>query len=142
MNRERLHRLVDMVLDVPDGDLTFRTSITIDNAGDHQISIYFHVGQPGNKSDCYVSNFKRFHYSEDFISDPTFAKAEKGLMKAKQEALKYEEGKRLKKRDKTDDVCGSSKETDGEPKNVRTCSVVRAAQTVQHKQKERGGNLI
>ena len=118
MTRERLHRLVDMVLDLPDVDLKHRASITIDNAGDHLIRVNSPVEWPKNKSEHYASNYESFCYPETFINDADFAKAEKRLERAIQEALEDEENKGREEGDQSADVCGSSHEADGEGEDV------------------------
>ena len=117
MTRERLHMLVDMVLDVPDVDCNYRASITIDNAGDHRIYIYAPV-ELRNKSEYYVSAYESFSYSDEYIRDKMLTKAEKRLEEVRQEALEDEENEGSEERDQTADVCGSSNEADGEGKDV------------------------
>ena len=77
MTRERLHQMVDLVLACSKWGKKHRADITIDNDGDHQVSVYINVGERDNKSSVFVCDETRFSTCPpDWVRDPNFDAAE------------------------------------------------------------------
>lgn len=79
MTRERIHQLVDLVLDTGRWGKSNRTCIMIDGDNDHWVNIHLNIGT-GSKSTTYFSDTERAEYYPDsHILDPNFDAAEARL---------------------------------------------------------------
>lgn len=81
MTRERIHQLVDLVLDCKHWGLNHRASITVDNDGDHTMTIHFRVADDDSEYNRYFCDKnRRDTYSLTFNTfDPNFDAAEARL---------------------------------------------------------------
>lgn len=79
MDKQRLHQLVDLVLDTSHWGKSNRACIMVDGDGDNWINIYLNVGT-GSKSTTYYSDTERASTCPDaYILDPNFDAAEAQL---------------------------------------------------------------
>lgn len=76
MDKQRLHQLVDLVLDTGHWGKKNRACIMIDGDNDHWVNIHLDVGT-GSKSTTYFSDTERADtYPDGYILDPNFDAAE------------------------------------------------------------------
>lgn len=85
MDKKRLHQLVDLVLDCEHWGLNHRASITVDNDGDHTMTIHFRVGDDDSDFRRFYCDTERRDTYSDFYNtlDPNFDAAEariRGMM--------------------------------------------------------------
>ena len=79
MTRERIHQLVDLVLDTEHWGRKNRACIFVDGDGDNWVNIYTDIGT-GSKSTTYYSDIEREGtYPDRDIIDPNFDAAEARL---------------------------------------------------------------
>ena len=78
MTRERIHQIVDLVLDCSGWKKEHRSSITVDNDGDHTVSVHLNVGERCSESVVYYSDAGRkdTYDPNEFVFDPNFDAAE------------------------------------------------------------------
>lgn len=79
MTRERIHQLVDLVLDTEHWGKKNRACIMIDGDNDHWVNLHLDIGT-GSKSTTYFSDTERADtYHDGYILDPNFDAAEARL---------------------------------------------------------------
>lgn len=79
MTRERIHQLVDLVLDTEHWGKSNRACIFVDGDNDHWVNIHLNIGN-GSKSTTYYSDTEREGtYPDRDIIDPNFDAAEARL---------------------------------------------------------------
>ena len=78
MTRERIHQIVDLVLDCAEWGKENRVSITVDNDGDHTVDLHMNVGEKGSKSIVYYCDAERASTYDPniFMFDPNFDTSE------------------------------------------------------------------
>lgn len=79
MTRERIHQLVDLVLDTEHWGKSNRACIMVDGDGDNWVNIYMAVGTGADSVTYYSDTERADTYPDGYILDPNFDAAEARL---------------------------------------------------------------
>lgn len=79
MTRERIHQLVDLVLDTGHWGKSNRACIMVDGDGDNWVNIYLNVGSDSPSTTYFSDGWRANTYPDAHIFDPNFDAAEARL---------------------------------------------------------------